>query len=273
MILSRLLSAVLTFRRLCVLLLLPLALALPAGAQPTTKLKPETIAAFDRYVKLAEAEMQKQLDTAKPFLWVDGDPARRRRVREGEILVHQTQPGVEVPSGLLHDWLGTMFVPGTSLQPLLALLQDFDRHQRIYPEVIASKLLARDGNLTRGYLRLRKKKVLTVVLNTEHEARFFPLGDTRWYSRSYSTRIAQVNDAGGPKEHELPSGEDSGFLWRLYAYWRLEQADGGVFAECRTISLSRAIPRGLGWLIKPFIRDVPRESLVGTLEATRQALH
>jgi hypothetical protein len=43
-------------------------------------------------------------------------------------------------------------------------------------------------------------------------------------------------------------------------------------AECRTISLSRGIPSGMGWMIKPFIQNVPRESLTSTLRNTRKAV-
>ncbi len=55
-------------------------------------------------------------------------------------------------------------------------------------------------------------------------------------------------------------------------YWRIEEAEGGAFVECLTISLSRQIPFGLGWAIKPFVTSLPRESLEGTLEATRVAV-
>ncbi|HLI64066.1 MAG TPA: hypothetical protein VKV05_11745 [Terriglobales bacterium] len=50
-----------------------------------------------------------------------------------------------------------------------------------------------------------------------------------------------------------------------------QQADG-VYIECRTISLTRDIPHGLGWIIEPIIRKLPQESLVHTLAATREAL-
>ena len=67
-------------------------------------------------------------------------------------------------------------------------------------------------------------------------------------------------------------GKDSGYLWRLYSYWRFEARDGGVYMECQAVSLTRDIPAGLGWLIEPIIRDLPRESLERTLEGTRRAL-
>ena len=40
----------------------------------------------------------------------------------------------------------------------------------------------------------------------------------------------------------------------------------------RAISLSRDVPTGLGWIINPIIRSLPRESLSNTLRETRQAL-
>jgi hypothetical protein len=169
--------------------------------------------------------------------------------------------------------IGAVFVPGATLDRALALLTDYDHHARIYqPEVMASRTLERDGGHYRIYLRLLKKKIITVVLNTEHDVRYFRLGPTRAYSRSYSTRVAQVDDPGEPGEKERPPGNDNGFLWRLYSYWRMEERDGGVYLECQAVSLTRDIPTGLGWMIEPVIRDLPKESLVKTLEATRQAL-
>jgi hypothetical protein len=45
-----------------------------------------------------------------------------------------------------------------------------------------------------------------------------------------------------------------------------------VYLECQAISLSRDVPVGLGWLINPIVRSLPRESLTNTLRETRQAL-
>ena len=50
----------------------------------------------------------------------------------------------------------------------LALMQDYDRNQDNYkPEVLKSRLVSRDGNDFKVYLRLMKKKVITVVLNQD----------------------------------------------------------------------------------------------------------
>jgi hypothetical protein len=222
------------------------------------ELKPETAEAFDRYVRAAEARRARSGD----FLWTDGSPERLKAVRAGQIAVEPVagKGDLDVPEGLIHDWIGAVFVPGATLEGTLASVQDYDHHKH-QAEVLDSRVLSHEGNHYRIYLRLIKKKVITVVLDTEHDVRYFPLDARRWESRSYGTRIAEV-----------PAGHDHGFLWRLYSYWRFEERDGGVYMECEAISLTRDVPLGLGWLIEPIVRQLPRESLVSTLSAPRDGV-
>jgi hypothetical protein len=91
-------------------------------------------------------------------------------------------------------------------------------------------------------------------------------------SRVYSTRIAQVEDPDTSEERELPVGNDGGYLWRLYTYWRFLERDGGTYIQCESISLTRDIPLGLGFIVGPFVTSIPRESLEFTLTTTRKAL-
>ncbi len=244
----------------------------PVQAQGIIKLSPETIAEFDAYVKDGERLLQKRVDGERPFLWTDDVPEQRITLRRGDILIEGLPETPKITGGLLHVWAGAMFVPEATGPEVLAVLQDYDRHQEWYPEPIESKLLSRDGDVYRGYLKLRRKKVITVVLSTEHEAEYSQVSGGRWYGRSYSTKIAEVDNAGEPKEKELPVGEDHGFLWRLYAYWFIEETEDGVFVESVSVSLSRQIPFGLGWVVKPFVTSLPRESLEGMLQATRVAV-
>jgi hypothetical protein len=201
--------------------------------------------------------------------------ARARRVRQGEIVVAPATGAVETPviGGLVHDWVGAAFIPGATLEKTLAAGQDYNRHKDIYrPEVMDSRTLAHTGNDFRVYLRLPKKKVVAVVLDTEHEAHYERVDGTRWRSRSRSTKIAEVKNAGQRNERTLPPGTGAGYLWRLNSYWRFEERDGGTWVECEAISLTRDVPTGLGWLIAPIIRSLPRDSLESTLRETRAAL-
>jgi hypothetical protein len=92
------------------------------------------------------------------------------------------------------------------------------------------------------------------------------------FVNSHSTRIAEAKESEGPPGAEEPVGDDSGFLWRLNSYWRFEEADGGLYAECEAISLSRDAPMGLGFLLKGFLERFPKESMQNTLRGTRAAV-
>jgi hypothetical protein len=241
----------------------------------TEVLREATLRSFEEYIRGAEAAMRQTLRGNRPFLWRDSHPEQARHVRKGET-VAQFWSGhgpLKVPHGLIHDWVGAACAPGATIEETLALIQDYDNHSRIYtPEVITSKLRGRKGHDFEIYLRLLKKKIITVVFDTEHHVEYRPAGPNRWVCRSHSTRIAEVENAGRPNERVLPPDTGHGFLWRLYSYWRFEEREGGVEIECRAISLSRDIPIGLGWIIEPIVEQLPQESLIHTLECTRQAL-
>jgi len=242
--------------------------AAPLAAQIIAELRPETARAFEDYVRGVEARVDRQVRTG-PFLWAD---PRRGELREGKILTERRNTG-EIPHGQIHDWIGAAFYSGATLDRTLRLIQDYNHHHNVYkPEVVESRLLARDGDFFRIRLRLLKKKIITVVLDTEHDVRYFPLSPTRLHSRSRTTRIVEIDNPGKTSEKPLPEGKDHGFLWRLYTYWRFEEADGGVYAECEAISLTRDVPSALAWLIDPIVRNLPRESLENTLKSTRAAL-
>jgi len=239
------------------------------------QLKPETVQAFEKYVADAETIMAQSLQPSGPFLWCDSDATKNEEVRQGKIVTQfwSERGPVKVPHGLIHDWIGAAFVPGATVQELLALIQNYDNHKNIYkPEVIDSKLVARRDNDFQIFLRLLKKKIITVVLDTDHDVHYRSLSKSRWECRSYTTRIAEVDDPDTPKEKVQPPDTGYGFMWRLYSYWRFQERDGGVYMECRAISLTRDIPFGLGWAIEPIIQELPKESLTNTLEATRRAL-
>jgi hypothetical protein len=238
-------------------------------------LKPETVNAFEAYVRQAEAEMQSTLAATGTFLWSDAAPERARQVHEGKIVaeIWLGKGPVQAPDGLIHDWIGAAFAPGATIGEAVALLQDYDNHKNIYkPEVMESRVIERQGGDFQVYMRLLKKKIITVVIDTDHRVHYEALSPTRWTCRSESTRICEVEDAGKKNEKVLPADAGFGFLWRLDSYWRLEERDGGVYLECRAISLTRDIPRALALIISPIVGKLPRESLANTLRATREGL-
>ncbi|HZD31682.1 MAG TPA: hypothetical protein VE779_08470 [Candidatus Angelobacter sp.] len=239
------------------------------------QLKAETLDAFLAYIGEAEAAMQPSLAGSAPFLWTDANPERARRVRRGDIPARLWvgKSPLHVPSGLIHDWIGAVAIRGTTIEKTLARVQDYDHHKDIYqPEVMDSRLISHQGDDFRIFLRVLKKKIITVVMDTDHDVHYRRVGEGRWFCRSYTTRTCEVDDAGTGKEkvHEPDTGY--GFLWRLFSYWRFAADGDGVIVECRAISLTRDVPMGLGFILEPIIKNLPRESLVHTLKATRVAL-
>ena len=265
-----------------------ISLALILLGVPSTRplnagqLSPETAAAFEQHIRSKEALDARTLSDPKHFLRIDGLQEVEReqayaRLKRGDILIgSDAAQGTSlhsIPGGLIHDWIGLVFVPSISMQQAVAALQDYGDDTDYYrPQVLKAKLLDRSGDDFHVFLRLRQTHGITVVFDTEYDIRYTQLDATHAYSRSYSTRIAEVEYPGQEREHEAPPADDRGFLWRLYSYWRFLEADGGVYIQCNAISLTRDVPAGLGWIVRPFIEKIPRESLSFTLDATRKAL-
>lgn len=249
-------------------------LVLGAQVGSAVELKPETIEAFDHYT----AELEKGLEPrwhGTHFLWPDDEPEWREKLMEGSVLVH---PGngnglIAVKNGLIQDWNGAAFLPHCTLKAVLAIVEDYDHHKEIYkPQIADSRLESHQGNEFQIFLRIVKSKFfLSLTVNSEHKVHFTMVDPQRAYSRSYSTRIAEVSDAGKKGEHELPVGDDRGLLWRMYNYWFFEERDGGVFFTCESVTLTRDIPFGMGKLLSPIIHDLPGESLQLGLEQLRKA--
>ena len=236
------------------------------------KLTPATTAAFDRYIEVTEARMKRDLDPAR-FLQIDTKPEMKARVRAGETLIQSNLTRIDIPDGQIQDWLGTIFIPGAGIQQVKAVLQDYESYKVFYkPEVTESKLIGHNGDEFDVFLRLYKKQVITVVLNTNYHVRYGMLDPHRMYVASRSTRIAQASDSKHPEAHVDPIGNDGGYLWRLNSYWRFEAADGGVYAECEAISLSRDVPALAGWAIRGFIEKFPKQSMQNTLAGTKAAV-
>jgi hypothetical protein len=242
-----------------------------------------TLEAFDRYVRLTEARMEKRLGGTAPFLLVDNLPESQRaavlaRLRTGEVVVDRLETReagstIDIPAGICHHWSGTVFAAGASLAQTIGAMQAYERYPQMYrPAVRRAKTLSRTGDRFKVSMQLFMKKVISVVVNVDYDIQYVRVGPTRAYVRSSSTRIAEVQHPDTANEQETPVGQDSGFLWRFNNYCFLEERDRGTYIECESVSLSRDIPSGLGWLVKPFVTSVPKESLEFTLAALRATL-
>ena len=254
-------------------ILLIAVLALPVKAQLVIKLSAQTQAEFDRYANSVESQAQERWHGKKNLFYVEDDPANKARVLSGELFIKQMNDGhpVSITDGLIHDWLGVIFIPNTTVDRVVNALEDFDDHHKFYPAVTESKTLRRQGNEVTGYWRLQQKGLVPVILDVEDSVRYEKLAPGKWKGEAFARDIREIDTGLFSRGHKFPVGEGHGYLWRLNGYWTLESVNGGVLAECRTLSLSRDIPQGLAWAVAPYAQKMPQESLASTLKGTRQA--
>jgi hypothetical protein len=251
-----------------------------AGESASPVLQPTTLSAWQSY----ERQVDERYQRAAVNAFFAGDafgrsPGWRKDAAAGGtpmIQLRSPVPGApepDVPDGRIHHWVGAIFVPGTTVDQVVKyLVANAGQESGSYDDVIASRLIARDGDHLRVFLKLRRTKVITATYNTEHNVDYRRLGGQRASSRSVATRIAELDDAGTAAEHEKAAGTDSGYLWRLNAYWRYEQSNDGVLIECESVSLSRSIPTLLRPFISGVVEGVARESLERTLVSLRRVL-
>lgn len=251
-------------------------LCLAAACMPASAgINPATLREFDAYMQKANSSMAAAAASPSKFLWTKQDPARWQLLMRGEVAVEPTVNGPtrDITGGLIHDWTGAVFVPGATAADALAVLQDVSSHKVVYsPDVIDSKLLWRKGDEFASTLRTYKKKVITAVLDNQFHTVYRKLSPTRHQGTIRSTKIVEVEDFGTANERQKPEGEGFGFLWRLNSWWNIEEGEGGVTLELRSISLTRDIPFGLSWVIKPMVTGLPRETLTSSLIKTRAAV-
>lgn len=256
--------------------------ALP-GTLNATDLQPQTAQAFDRYIQLTEAQINSELAQSGPYMWVERLPETRRaaataQLRDGQIVVERLDTlddgkTITVPDGIIHHWIGTVFVPGATLAQTLSFMQDYNHKVDYFkPDITRSKILRQEGDDYFVLMRFYKKKVITTVIDTDQQVHYHVVDRTHAWSRSWTTRVQEVENAGQSDEKLEPEGHDRGILWRMNTYWRFEEKDGGTYIECQAISLTRDIPTGLGWMLGPFVTSVPKESLEFTLSTARAAL-
>jgi hypothetical protein len=257
-------------------------LAMTTVAVRAADLTPAISAAFDRYARLTEQRIDAEVRNTSAFLWIDSLPKNRtdvpRGLQQGGVIIERLQTRdagreISVPDGLIHHWVGTVFVPNVSAKDAVALMQDYDRHSTYFaPAIARSKLLSREGSRFRVALRFHVKKIISVTMDTENEAEFFQPAADRAYSRIRSTRVSEIAGAGTPEEKPKPAGEENGFMWNLNTYWRFLERDGGTYIQCESLTLTRDVPFALAWIVRPIVTQMPRESLTFTLAKAREAL-
>src|ERR1019366_9184858 len=113
--------------------------------------EPKTVDAFNHYVSATEARIDKELARPGVYLYLEGlaEPQRAQTlasIHRGDIYMERLETHdasgatINAPDGLIHHWIGAVFIPGATLRQVLDLVEDYDHHQDIYkPEVVRSR--------------------------------------------------------------------------------------------------------------------------------------
>ncbi len=252
-----------------------LAAQLCSGA----RLTPGAEQAFDGYTRKVEALISQRHARPETYLaFLTLPPSKRadaeHQLMSGGVRIEPVNGGTwQVTGALLHHWRAAAFVPGATPAQLADLLRDCDHFPAYYsPQVQACHLLPSEGSGATVAIRFKERQVVTVVLDAVYTVEAGLVGGSRGYNFARSKHIWQIDEAGTPHECRRREGDDDGFLWRLNSYWSFLQFSNGLLVECDAVSLTRGVPTGLGWLLAPIVKDLPREFLAFTVEATRNAL-
>jgi hypothetical protein len=235
-----------------------------------------TLLAWDAYLKEADFQMKARAAGRRTFLWMDESPARAARTRRGEVVIapvagHGTE---SVPHGLVHDWIGAIFIPGATVDALQAAVHDYDNYQRMYqPVVTSSRTLACTDN-SQEFQMVWQSRVLfmTAAMQGRYQARDVRLDAHRGYSVAEAVEVREIEAYRHTGERLLPPDTGNGFIWRIRSMARFEERDGGVYLELEAIALTRDIPASLAWMVNPVVNRLSTHSLTTTLRQTRDAV-
>ena len=241
-----------------------------AAALAAARLQPQAATAWSGYVRATETRITRELKSTHGFLALDFDRsavAARSALLAGELVVEPMSGGSpDTPSARVEHWRGAVFIPGISA---MRLVDELGQGPPPSEDVLRSAVLDRGPDWMYVSMRLRRKAVLTVVYDTEHLVTFTRESASRATSTSTAVRIVEIADIDTPQEHEVPAGDDHGFLWRLNAYWRYQDVAGGAIAECESITLSRDVPFVVRFVVNPIVERTARESMTKTLVAMK----
>jgi hypothetical protein len=257
-----------------------LRLALLTGSLPmlvsALELQRDTLKAWDEYIHHADALMQPRLDRKQPFLWSDEAADRGARLRNGEILIEpMTGRGTQsVENGLIHDWLGAVFIPNATLANLSAVVHDYDRYSQVYKPVVTDSKMLACSQTDQKFSMVWQRRILFIsaAIRSQYEARDFPVDASRGYNILNTTQVQEIKSYGRRDESLLPPGQGNGYIWRLHSIARYEERDGGVYLELEAIALTRDIPASLRGLVNPVVNRLSINSLTTSLKQTREAV-
>jgi len=241
---------------------LPLVIGLDTAR--AAELQTRTGQAYDAYVKQVTQAFLARTKTDR----IDAKADKIEASRNDSISI---RPGredgiIEVPGGLVHHWIGSVYIPGVDLKRAVDVSSSYSEYSHVYHTVVKSTVLRRYGDSYGVLVRLKEREGgFSAVLDIKSTIQYsFPTERTV-YAISNAEQIREVKNAGEAGEQLMPPGRDSGYLWRANTFTLFRSDGRGVYVESETVALSRSFPPMLGWVIEPIALRVGRRSVERSL--------
>lgn len=171
---------------------------------------------------------------------------------------------------MIHHWVGAMFVPNTTLDQVMSVLENNGRYSEIYKPLLrdSSVLERMDGDIRLNVVAVQKAFSVTAAVATDDHVHIARLDPKRLYITCNALHVQEIADYWRPASTHFP---------RIVG--RVRRAGGplptsgrarrGVYVELATVVLSRGIPVEFRWLIKPLIEEISRKMMIDSLNDTR----
>ena len=184
-----------------------IAIVLLVAVAPVVDAGPgaSTLAAWRDYEARVDSRYKASLSGGQ-FFALDGDS--QSRGWRNDVLHGQPHTiKIDAPSvdnGKIHHWVGAIYVPGMTVPALIDRLEQNAGHEsEHYEDVLASRLIARDGDRVQVYLKLRRTNLITVTYNTEHVVDYNRIDDRacqRPQRRHQDCRAREYRNSTGARE-------------------------------------------------------------------------
>jgi hypothetical protein len=240
------------------------------------RLQLNTLSEWDEFIRDADLLAQSRLNNELPFLWIDESASRQESIRQGTVLVvpvisHGIRP---VQGGLIHDWIGGIFIPGATTARLRAVTHGYDRYKEFYKPLVTDSTALSCMAAQQRFSMTWHTRVsgVAAAMTGEYEVRDVRIDAHRGYTIATTVRIQEIENYGNPGQRLLPPDTGRGLIWRLHSISRYEERDGGVYLETEAFALTREIPFMVRWFVTPIVNRVSINSLTTMLSQTKDAV-
>ena len=236
-----------------------------------------TLRAWDRQVQQTKAALlQASIDPAN-FLSIDRQSSELETVedQQGGVSIHSPRgSGTPVPCGLVHHWIGAVFIPNANVAELLTAVEDYNNYSTFYkPAVAESKLLSNSGDQFTYQLKFVEKGFgVKAGLNGRFRSTYRALTPEMGYSITESTELTELADPQTPDEHPLSFSESHGYVERIFSIMRYRQVSDGIYVQVEALTLSRGVPAAVRWMVGPLIEHFSHRTMAETLERVKASV-